>query len=209
MVNKNTSMYLFDWLDHIDKIAFTFIHRDLSARWLDPFMLLLRNQYTWVPIYIYMLYWAYRLERPTGIKFVCLTLLCFAITDYTSGTILKYYFERLRPCFDEDMTTVIRGIIGCGGKYSFPSSHASNHFGLATFWYFSILYTKKQKWHWLWLWAFMICYAQVYVGKHFPFDIAGGAVLGIFTGLIVFKLFEAWVKKDYNKYLRNPSLSLP
>ena len=31
-------MYFFDWLDHIDKIAFTFIHREMSARWLDYIM---------------------------------------------------------------------------------------------------------------------------------------------------------------------------
>lgn len=202
-------MYFFDWLDHIDKIAFTFIHRDLSARWLDFFMLLLRNPYTWVPLYVFMLYWTFRLDRPTGVKFICLTLLCFAITDFTSGTILKYHFERLRPCYDEDMTTVIRGIIGCGGKYSFPSSHAANHFGLATFWYFTILHIKQQKWYWLWLWAFFIGLAQVYVGKHFPLDIAGGAALGLLAGLCMFKIFEAWVKRDYDKYLKNPSLSLP
>ena len=202
-------MYFFDWLDHIDKIAFTFIHRDMSTRWLDFIMLLLRNQYTWVPLYIFMLYWIFRLDRSTALKFVSLTLLTFAITDFTSGTVLKYHFERLRPCYDEDLTTVIRGIIGCGGKYSFPSSHAANHFGLATFWYFTIWHVKQQKWHWLWFWAFAIGLAQVYVGKHFPLDIVGGAVLGIFSGLIVFKLFEAWVKRDYNKYLKNPSLSLP
>ena len=203
-------MYLFDWLDHIDKIAFTFIHRDMSARWLDFVMLLLRNQYTWIPLYVFMLYWSlFRIARPTGIKFICLTILCFAITDYTSASILKYHFERLRPCYDEDMTTVIRGIIGCGGKYSFPSSHAANHFGLATCWFFIIMHVTQKKWTWLWIWPFMICFAQVYVGKHFPLDIVGGAALGILVGLGVFKLFEAWVKRDYNKYLKNPSLSLP
>ena len=202
-------MSLFEWLDHMDKLAFTFIHRDMSNSRLDAIMLFLRNAYTWIPLYAFMLYWAMRLERATSIKFICLTILCFAITDYTSSGILKVHFERLRPCYDDDMTTVIRGIIGCGGKYSFPSSHAANHFGLATFWFFTILYVTKQKWYWLWLWAFMICLAQVYVGKHFPLDIVGGATLGIITGLSLFKLFEAWVKRDYNKYLKNPSLSLP
>jgi membrane-associated phospholipid phosphatase len=202
-------MYLFDWLDQIDKIAFTFIHRDISAHWLDPVMLLLRNQYTWIPLYVFMLYWTFRIDRPTGIKFIVLTILCFAITDYTSSSILKYHFERLRPCHAEDLTTVIRGIIGCGGKYSFPSSHAANHFGLATFWFYTVLYVKQQRWNWLWIWAFMIGFAQVYVGKHYPLDIVGGAALGIMAGLGMFKLFEAWVKHDYRKYLKNPSLSLP
>ncbi|WP_207514012.1 phosphatase PAP2 family protein [Longitalea luteola] len=203
-------MYLFDWLDQIDKIAFTFIHRDMSTYWLDLIMLLLRNQYTWIPLYIFMVYWAlFRQDRPTGLKFISLTLLCFAVTDYTSSAILKYHFERLRPCYDEDMAGVIRGLIGCGGKYSFPSSHAANHFGLTTFWFFAILSVNRQKWYWLWVWAFMIGLAQVYVGKHFPLDIVAGAALGIIAGLCIFKIFEAWIKRDYNKYLKNPSLSLP
>jgi membrane-associated phospholipid phosphatase len=196
-------MYLFEWFDQIDKIAFTFIHRDMSARWLDAIMLLMRNQYTWIPLYVFMLIWILRLERPTGLKFICLTILCFAITDYTSSGILKFHFERLRPCYDEDLTTVVRGIIGCGGKYSFPSSHAANHFGLAAFWFFTIIRITKQKWYWLWLWAFLIGLAQVYVGKHFPFDIIAGATLGIITGLTMFKLFEAWNKRDYDRYLKN------
>ncbi|WP_205509659.1 phosphatase PAP2 family protein [Longitalea arenae] len=203
-------MYLFDWLDQIDKIAFTFIHRDMSARWLDFVMLLLRNQYTWIPLYMFMIYWVlFRQDRPTGLKFICLTLLCFAITDYTSSGILKYHFERLRPCYDEDMTAVIRGLIGCGGKYSFPSSHAANHFGLATYWFFAIQFVNRLKWYWLWIWASMIGLAQVYVGKHFPLDIVAGAALGIITGLCMLKIFETWVRRDHNKYLRNPSLSLP
>lgn len=197
-------MYIFDWLDQVDKIAFTFIHRDMCTRWLDLFMLLLRNQYTWIPLYIFMAYWAlFRQDRPTGLKFICLTLLCFAVTDYTSSGILKYHFERLRPCYDEDMTGVIRGLIGCGGKYSFPSSHAANHFGLAAFWYFAILLVNRNKWYWLWVWAFMIGLAQVYVGKHFPLDIVAGAALGVIAGLCIFKLFEAWVKRDYDRYLKN------
>ena len=59
-------MYLFEWLNNIDKIAFTFIHRDMSARWLDGFMLLLRNQYTWIPLYAFVLYWILRRDRPIG-----------------------------------------------------------------------------------------------------------------------------------------------
>jgi undecaprenyl-diphosphatase len=202
-------MSLISWLEHFDKIAFTFVHRDLAAPWLDNVMLLLRNPYVWIPLYVFMMWWALRLERTKGLKFIILTILCFAITDYTSASILKVYFERLRPCYDEDTVKIIRGLIDCGGKYSFPSSHAANHFGLATFWYCAIYFLTRQKWYWLWLWAFMISLAQVYIGKHFPLDIVGGAVLGIFTGWLLFKLFEIWIKPVNRNYLKNPSLSLP
>ncbi len=90
------------------------------------------------------------------------------------------------------MQNYLRGLIDCGGLYSMPSNHAANHFALATFWYFSIRAINGRKWPWLWLWAALICYAQVYVGKHYPGDVLVGAIVGILTGLGMFRLFEYW-----------------
>lgn len=39
-------------------------------------------------------------------------------------------------------------------------------------------------------WAFMICYAQVYVGVHYPIDIVCGSIVGIFVGFIWSKIFN-------------------
>jgi membrane-associated phospholipid phosphatase len=202
-------MSFFEWLDQADKAIFTAVHTKFSSPWVDKLMLLLRNAVVWIPLYAFMLFWALKRGLPAGIKFILLTVLCFAITDYTSASIFKPYFERLRPCYDEDTSGLIRGIIGCGGKFSFPSSHASNHFGLAAFWYYSVYFLTRQRWIWVWVWAFMIGLAQVYVGKHFPLDIAGGAVLGIFTGTALAILFENWVKHDLRKPLNTPSFDLP
>ncbi|GEO08498.1 hypothetical protein SAE01_09940 [Segetibacter aerophilus] len=71
-----------------------------------------------------------------------------------------------------------------------PSSHAANHFGLATFWFMVIEDTVNQKWFWLWVWAFIICYAQVYVGVHFPGDVIVGALLGTATGFLSSYVFR-------------------
>jgi undecaprenyl-diphosphatase len=76
-----------------------------------------------------------------------------------------------------------------------PSAHAANHFGLATFWFLSIATMSGKKWYWLWIWAFLVCYAQVYVGKHYPLDIAFGAGVGALTGFLVHKLFNLLTKK--------------
>jgi undecaprenyl-diphosphatase len=65
---------------------------------------------------------------------------------------------------------------------SFTSSHATNHFALAAFFYFTL---KKyfNKWGLLFFcWAFMICYAQVYVGVHYPFDVICGGIIGFSIG---------------------------
>lgn len=80
------------------------------------------------------------------------------------------------------------------GNGSFTSSHAANHFGLAMFLY-ATLKNYLGKWMLLFfVWAFFICYAQVYVGVHYPFDILGGAVLGCLIGYGTAYLLKNLVK---------------
>ena len=78
-----------------------------------------------------------------------------------------------------------------------PSTDASNHFSTASFWFFSISWMSNKKWHWLWLWAFLVCYAQVYVGKHYPGDVLVGAIFGTLVGFLVALVFKRWqLKKE-------------
>ena len=201
-------MQAIDWLIQIDKKAFVFVQTHLTATWLDGFMLLLRNPYTWIPLYLYLLYWLSRQKKLDALKFICCTLVCITITDYGSAHILKPLFERVRPCYDSETMIFVRGIAGCGGRLSFPSSHASNHFGLASFWFFSIRLLTGQKWRLLWLWALLISFAQVYVGVHFPLDVAGGSIFGFIIGLVLSNLFRYWVKPKPDTS-ENSSISLP
>lgn len=202
-------MPVIDWLIHIDKQVFVFVQTHLTATWLDGIMLAIRNPYTWIPFYIYMLYWVLRRGKITALKFICCSIICITITDFSSAHIFKPLFERLRPCYDTDTAAIVRGIVGCGGKFSFPSSHASNHFGLAAFWYYSIRLLTGQKWRLLWIWAFVISFAQIYVGVHFPLDVTGGGLLGFFTGWALSRLFLYWTKSQETKSSENSSLSLP
>ena len=185
-------MSVWEWIINIDRELFTLIHVEGAVSYLDGFMKFLRYQYTWIPFYAFILWFIFRYAKSQAWQFVILTLLCFAITDYTSASIIKPMLGRLRPCHDPELMDEIRGLVGCGGPYSFPSSHASNHFGLATFWFLAIRQMTGRKWGWLYAWAGIICYAQIYVGKHYPLDIAGGALLGVLAGLLCFRLFDKW-----------------
>ena len=60
-------------------------------------------------------------------------IITFGITDYFSSSIIKPSVERLRPCNDPELKKEVNNLIACGTGYSFPSSHAANHFGLAIF----------------------------------------------------------------------------
>jgi undecaprenyl-diphosphatase len=181
---------IFSEAEKLDKELFVCINRSMSAPWLDPIMLLLRHPLTWAPLYIWLAGWSFK-KMPTQFWwFVGLSVFTFAITDIGSSQWLKPLIGRIRPCYDPGLTDVIRPLISCGGPNSMPSNHASNHFGLAMFWFCSIREVTGRKWRWLWLWAFSIGYAQVYVSKHFPGDILAGAVVGVLTGWLTFSLFR-------------------
>jgi len=78
----------------------------------------------------------------------------------------------------------------CAGGYSFISNHAANHFGLATFIYFTLRHYFP-KWVWIgYVWAVAISYSQIYVGVHYPFDVICGALVGIIFGLFTAVFFN-------------------
>ena len=194
-------MSLLKWLDHIDKMLSALIQHDSDHSLLDNLMLLLRNPYTWIPLYIFMGWFALRKGSNRAWPFIVLSILTFAITDSLTAQVLKPLFGRLRPCYDPEMHDLVRGLVDCGGLYSMPSNHAANHFGLAAFWYFSIWAMSGRKWSWLWWWAGIICYAQVYLGKHYPSDMLVGAFTGFITGLGMSRLFIYWESRQGERSL--------
>lgn len=193
-------MSLPEWLEKIDKLIFLLVNHDSDHKWLDSIMIALREPLTWIPLYLFILFYVILKAKNKSWHFIIVSLLTFAFTDSMTSRLFKPIFARLRPCFDTQLHGMVRSLVDCGGLYSFPSSHAANHFGLAACWIISIQAINGKKWHWLWVWAFLISYAQIYVGKHFPIDILGGAVFGVFSGTVGGGIFKKWAY---------PSLSAP
>jgi membrane-associated phospholipid phosphatase len=210
-------MSLLKWLDHLDKTLFVLISHDSDHSVLDVILPFFRDPLTWIPLYAFMVFYVFRVGKTranvegremAGVfvnsaargaergswawAFILLSVLTFAITDSVTAQLLKPAFARLRPCHDPEMQPYLRALVDCGGLYSMPSNHAANHFGLAAFWFYSIRQMTGRKWRWLWVWAAVICYAQVYVGKHYPFDVLVGAIFGTLTGLGMSRLFAFW-----------------
>ncbi len=183
-------MSLLKWLDRIDKVLFLLIQHDSDHSIWDKVMPVLREPLTWIPLYLFLLYYSIRKAKNRAWLFILLSIACVAITDSVSASLLKPLFARLRPCYDAELQGHIRGLVDCGGLYSMPSSHAANHVGLAVFWYGSLYIMTGKKWTWLWIWALAIGYAQIYVGKHYPFDVLAGSLLGYIIGIVLAKLFE-------------------
>jgi undecaprenyl-diphosphatase len=72
------------------------------------------------------------------------------------------------------------------GPYSFPSGHTTSAFAMAT-----ALSLSYQKWYVAvpsYLYAGFVGYSRLRLGVHFPSDVLGGVIIGLGSGLLVWKL---------------------
>ncbi|RMF21187.1 MAG: phosphatase PAP2 family protein [Bacteroidetes bacterium] len=167
-----------DALLQLDQQLFQLLNGTWHHPWLDVLLPLWRNKYTWFPFYAAALGWLlYRFGRQ-GLWWALVAALTVGASDYTSSTLLKKNIGRLRPCKQAE----VRLLVPCGGAYSFPSSHAANHFAMACFAALTLGRRYRRIRIPLLLWAAVVAWAQVYVGVHFPGDVSFGALLGSLIG---------------------------
>lgn len=177
------------WLQSFDRSLFEFIHVSLANDVFDSVLPLFRIPQFWVPLYLFFLVFMWQKKKVIGLWWFLFFLLSFTLADYSSASIIKPWVHRLRPCNDPDLAHIIRQIVLCGTGYSFPSSHACNHFAMATFVWVSIGHINKYIFFLIYSWAILICFTQIYVGVHYPLDILAGAIWGFILGKIVAWLF--------------------
>lgn len=175
-----------------DTQLFQLINHTWTNSLFDFILPILRNKYTWFPFYIFLLAYIFLNHVKNSAYLIVAIALSVGIADATSSHLIKKTVKRLRPCKvlqqPNDMTLRVR----CGSGYSFPSSHAANHFSMAVI--LILLFGKDYKWlkYCLLLWAFSIAYAQVYVGVHYPIDICIGALLGAAIAFTIGRIYSSW-----------------
>jgi undecaprenyl-diphosphatase len=172
-----------------DTYFYQLINQRLSAEWLDVIMVRFSDKIFWTPLYALCIYF---MVKEFGKKAVLILLFLFvavAASDRLTSGFMKPYFGRLRPCHEMSLTPRIPEGVTCSETGSMASSHAANHFGVAMFLFITLKDFCGPYRYLFFLWAAIICYAQIYVGVHFPGDIAGGAVLGLSIGWMAASLY--------------------
>lgn len=175
----------------IDYAIFEWINQDLANPFLDQVLPVYRDKLIWVPLYVVI---AYYLVKQHGWRSAAYLLLSIAavitVADQLAAEIIKPGVGRLRPCAEPAVADTVRSLVPCGGKFSFPSNHATNHFALATVLALTFLRGRKTLIWTAYLWAASIALAQVYVGKHWPGDVLAGALFGTliaYLGVLVYR----------------------
>lgn len=173
------------WLESLvdaDKWLLFKVNREWHHPMLDSIALVLRESVTHAPLYLFLVLLMWMNHGRAGLRWVLTAVALVSVSDFLSSHVIKDYFDRPRPCRDPDTAHSIRFIARyCGMNGSFISSHASNHFAMATY----VWLTRRDgggPW-WLMLpWAASVAYAQVYVGVHYPSDVLCGALFGAGLG---------------------------
>lgn len=182
---------LWEQLDAFDKWLFIKINGQWTNPVFDTVFPFLRTPEFWVPLYLFLLVFITLNFGKKGVYWSIAFICTVALTDMIGARVLKDSVQRLRPCQDPFFAPHVRLLLAqCSGSYSFVSNHAANHFGIATFMFLTFRGLFKKWILIVFVWAFLISYAQVYVGVHYPLDVVGGAVLGLLAGLLTSWVFH-------------------
>lgn len=149
------------------------------------------EKFIWVPLYALLLYYLVKHYRWNTIAILLFIVILVFLTDQTSVWI-KNSVERMRPCHEPALEGLVHIVKDkCGGTFGFVSSHAANHFGLATFLFFIFKKNNRLIGYLLILWALFASYSRVYLGVHYFGDVFAGALLGFILGWLVFRLAKS------------------
>ncbi|MDX2414993.1 MAG: phosphatase PAP2 family protein [Bacteroidales bacterium] len=178
----------------LDKSLFLFLNSFNSPFW-DSVMWIVSARLTWVPLYLAIIIMLGYKERKKLLVILPFLILTVVLTDQVTLHCFKNIFERFRPCYEPSLDGLVHIVNGkCGGKFGFVSSHASNTFGIATM----SLLLMRHNWFsvLILLWASFVSYSRIYLGVHYPGDILGGALLGIFSGYLMYRIYR-FVENNY------------
>lgn len=186
---------MIDQLEKWDKSLFKLLngtHNEL----FDFLMPWISNKWVWIPLYALLVFWLIRHQKGNVLFTLIGIGLLILISDQVASGILKPWVERLRPCYDPELTDSVHLLKGCGGRFGFASSHASNSFAVAFFCW--LLLKDHLKYIWLLVpWAALVAYSRVYLGVHFPGDILMGALIGIASAYLMYFILKQ-IRKNSN-----------
>ncbi|MFM7719940.1 MAG: phosphatase PAP2 family protein, partial [Sediminibacterium sp.] len=181
---------IFQQIKDIDHALFYQINGVWHHPLLDAVLPWTRQSNNWIPLYIGLLGWLFYQIGWKTLKWLLFALINVGLTDQISSSVFKPFFHRLRPCNDPTLVGKTRLLLDqCAGGFSFTSSHAANHFGIAMFIFMTWGVIQKKYTRFFFVWAGIIAFAQIYVGVHYPLDIIVGTIIGLVSGFTMSKAY--------------------
>lgn len=154
---------------------FYLVNRGAQNRAFDALMPGVSHYGNWIPVLLAVFgYLVYR-DGHKGLLLFLLAAVCVTMSDFVSSKILKDFFAVPRPCIT---LPDVHLLAGCTHSGSFPSSHAANSFAIAS----TLGFYEKRLWLIGLPCALLVMFSRLYLGVHYPSDVAFGAVIGLGIG---------------------------
>lgn len=172
-------------LFRFDLAVFREIHVGWHSSWLDPFFWAFSySAIAQVPIIVALLFW---LKEETR-RLVWPLIASVAISGLPVAQGIKALVPRDRPS-NLAIATAQEDL----HHSSFPSGHTTIAFAFAVTLF---LFTRRTKLEWMgWAalaWAPLVGVSRIYRGVHWPTDTLAGACAGIFSGCLVYLIWQRW-----------------
>ncbi|MCC9312309.1 phosphatase PAP2 family protein [Kitasatospora sp. RB6PN24] len=102
------------------------------------------------------------------------------VVAYLVNSVLKSLVHEVRPCQQLPNTVTVEACPGVG-DWSFPSNHSVIAFAAAT----ALLFAYRRLGWVAMLFAALMAASRVWIGVHYPHDVAVGLLVGIVAGVVL------------------------
>ncbi|HWO96100.1 MAG TPA: undecaprenyl-diphosphatase [Bacillus sp. (in: firmicutes)] len=166
-------MALSEWNIHIFRII-----NDLGKRYmyLNPIFEFMAEYTVYLLVLGMIAYW---FTRSNSNRMMVMSALIAFVTAEAAGKIAGQFHSNHQPFAElPDVNKLIEKSV----NNSFPSDHTILFFSVCvSFW----LFRKKNGFLWMML-AFSVALSRIWVGVHYPADIAAGAIIGMISAVTVY-----------------------
>lgn len=167
----------------IDQNLFFIFYNLAGKSTLGDFLIVFFGEYFFYAILFVFAFFLYKNWQGNIQKIYphIISVLAAIFARFVVATLIRFFYHRPRPFLALELPHLIQD-----SAYSFPSGHTIFVFALATVTYF---FNKKLA-YFLYISGIIIGFARVAGGVHYPSDILGGVILGIFVGLIIYTIYK-------------------
>lgn len=163
----------------IDLLLLRGLNVGLSHPWLDRVIPPFSDLSLWEPLFVAVAAAILLYRRREGIWVVLGAFFAFLLAEFMSSDVIKPLVGRPRPCQVVEWVRLLGSF--CPKSPSFPSTHATNAFAVTTF---LGLHFPRLRVALVGI-ALLVAFSRVYMGVHWPLDVAAGGILGVGCALSV------------------------
>ncbi|MBQ6580903.1 MAG: phosphatase PAP2 family protein [Alistipes sp.] len=170
---------------------------------IDSLMLLVSTPTVWAWLYLLILYMVWRKAGWRGLVLMLLAAAAAVVLSDMIAGIFKHtgllknlwaeFPARLRPMYTPELDGLVSNVLKKGGQYGTVSGHAATMMSMAVI----AIPTISRRWF-TWLMCCvvaLVCYSRIYLGYHFPVDIALGLMTGLVSGGVAYLAMRAVAKR--------------